>query len=60
MPTIWQMIGRELAANDGEADEEAALAHGIDEDDEADALADADAEECARMVRGSAKKMRRR
>ena len=40
------MIGRELAANDGEADEEAALAHGIDEDDEADALADADAEEC--------------
>ena len=60
MPAIWKMIGRELAANDGEADEEAALAHGIDEDDEeADALADADAEECARMVRGARKKMRR-
>ena len=38
-----------------------ALANAIDEDDEADALADADAEECARMVRGAhPKKMRRR
>ena len=62
MPAIWKMIGREIAANDGEADEDDeadALAHAIDEDD---ALAHADDEECADMVRGSrkAKKMRRR
>jgi len=57
MPAIWKMIGRELAANDGEIgddgggddedDEADALAHAIDEDDEADALAHADGEECA-------------
>ena len=46
------MIGREITAKDGETDD----------DDEADALDDADDEECADMVRGSrkAKKMRRR
>ena len=66
MPAIWKMIGRELAANDGEIgddgggddedDEADALAHAIDEDDEADALAHADGEECAQMVRGLHKK----
>ncbi len=65
MPEIWKAIGHELAANDGEADEDdeaGALANTIDEDDDLyGAAADADAEECARMVRGShPKKMRRR
>ena len=35
MPAIWKMIGRELAANDGEIGDDGG---GDDEDDEADAL----------------------
>ena len=61
MLAILKTIGRELAAKDGESDNDA-LAHASDEDGEADALADADAEECAHMVRGyhKSKKMRKR